>query len=97
MKRYLVPYLATLVALMVARCRVARSPRWAFVGQVGDLLGEVRALPAILFYIDFVGVLIFVNARPLARSQLPMCWGAAVTAISSTAGLAIANWLAPQS
>jgi uncharacterized membrane protein len=46
-----------------------------FTSEVGDMLGEIRLAPAILFYLS---------------------WGSFVTALSSTAGLLIANWLTPK-
>jgi uncharacterized membrane protein len=38
-----------------------------FTSEVGDMLGEVRLLPAVLFYLLYVaGVLVFVNAPTAA-------------------------------
>ena len=99
--------------------------------QVGDMIGDVRPLPAVLFYFLYVtGVLIFVSGPVVATMQstmlygalfglfcyatfeltslsllkhwtwpvafLDISWGAIVTAISATAGLAVADWLAPR-
>jgi uncharacterized membrane protein len=101
------------------------------VAQVGDMLGEVRAAPAVLFYLLYVaGVLIFVSGGAAAtpRSTLlygalfglfcyatfdltslallkhwswavaavDIGWGAVVTAVSSTAGLLVADWIVPK-
>jgi uncharacterized membrane protein len=102
-----------------------------FTSQVGNMLGEIKLGPAILFYLLYVaGILVFVSGSPAATWQttLPfgalfglfcyatfdltslallkhwswavaavdITWGAIVTAVSSTAGLVVANWLAPQ-
>ena len=132
MNRYVVLYLATLIVIVpidfLFLGLVARS---FFTAQVGDMLGEIRLLPAILFYLLYVvGILIFVSGSATAtwQSTLPygalfgffcyatfeltslsllrqwtwpvvlmdVTWGTFVTAVSSTAGLLIANWLAPK-
>jgi uncharacterized membrane protein len=107
------------------------SSKGFFVSEVGDMLGEVKPVPAVLFYLLYVvGVLIFVSggaavtrqARLLygalfglfcyatfdltslallkrwswAVAALDVSWGAVVTAVSSTAGLFVANWLLPR-
>jgi uncharacterized membrane protein len=130
--RYAVLYLSTLAVLLALDIPflglVAKS---FFQSQVGDMLGEVRPLPAVIFYLIYVaGVLIFVNGQGDAswRSTLgygalfglfcyatfeltslamlkhwtwpvvalDMAWGTAVTAVASTAGLLIADWLTPR-
>ncbi len=132
MNRYVVLYLATLIVIVpidfLFLGLVARS---FFTAQVGDMLGEIRLPPAILFYLLYVvGILIFVSGSATAtwQSTLPygalfgffcyatfeltslsllrqwtwpvvlmdVTWGTFVTAVSSTAGLLIANWLAPK-
>jgi uncharacterized membrane protein len=129
--RYAVLYLATLIVFVPADFLflglVARS---FFTSQVGDMLGEIRPLPAILFYLLYVaGILIFVSGQASATWQsallygalfglfcyatfdltslslfkhwtwpvaaVDMCWGSLVTAMSSAAGLLVANWIAP--
>ena len=95
------------------------------------MLGEIRPVPAILFYLLYVvGILIFVSGPAAATWQstllygalfglfcyatfeltslsllkhwtwpvavVDVSWGAFVTAVSSTVGLMIANWLAPK-
>ena len=79
MKRYVVLYLATLAALVALDFLfLGVVARGFFIFEVGDMLGEVRALPAVLFYALYVvGVLIFVSggAHAAARSTLP--YGAA--------------------
>jgi uncharacterized membrane protein len=97
--------------------------------QVGNMLGEIKLVPAILFYLLYVvGVVIFVSGEAGASWQstllngalfgffcyatfdltslallkhwswpvaiIDIAWGAFVTAVSSTAGLLVANWLA---
>jgi uncharacterized membrane protein len=127
--RYIVLYLATLAVLMVLDFLfLGILAKGFFVSEVGDMLGEVKALPAVLFYLLYVvGVLIFVSGGATAtpRSTLlygamfglfcyatfdltslallkhwswavaavDIGWGAVVTAVSSTAGLLVADWL----
>jgi uncharacterized membrane protein len=102
-----------------------------FTAEVGDMLGEVRLAPAILFYLIYVaGILVFVSGPMAASWQstllygalfgffcyatfeltslsllrhwtwpvvvLDVIWGSCVTALSSTAGLLIANWVTPR-
>ncbi len=131
MNRYVALYLATLIVLLpidfLFLGLVAKS---FFAAQVGDMLGEIRPAPAILFYLLYVaGIVIFVSgglgATP--RSALlygalfglfcyatfeltslsllrhwtwavvavDVSWGVFVTAVASTLGLLIANWLVP--
>ena len=132
MNRYIVLYLATLFVLIpVDFLFLGIVAKGFFTSQVGDMLGEIRPLPAILFYLLYVvGILIFVSGPAAATWQstllygalfglfcyatfdltslsllrhwtwpvavVDVCWGSLVTAASSTAGLLIANWLAPK-
>ena len=132
MNRYVVLYLATLVALVpIDILFLGVFAKGFFAAQVGDMLGEVRPAPAILFYLLYVaGILVFVSGPATATWQttllygalfglfcyatfeltalsllkhwtwpvvaLDMSWGCFVTALSSTLGLMIANWLAPK-
>lgn len=132
MNRYVVLYLATLIVLVPADFLfLGVIAKGFFTSQVGDMLGEIRLAPAILFYLLYVaGVLIFVSGSAAATSQstlvygalfglfcyatfdltslallkhwswpaaiVDVSWGSFVTALSSTAGLLIANWLAPK-
>jgi len=130
--RYVVLYLSTLIVLIgldfLFLGVVAKS---FFASEVGDMLGEIRLAPAILFYLLYVvGVLIFVSGPVGATLQstlaygalfglfcyatfdltslsllkhwswavaaLDVSWGAIVTAVSSTAGLMVTNWLVPR-
>jgi uncharacterized membrane protein len=129
--RYVVLYLATLIVIVpIDFLFLGIVAKGFFTSQVGDVLGEIRPLPAVLFYLLYVaGILIFVSGQATATSQstllygalfglfcyatfeltslsmlkhwtwpvvvVDVAWGAFVTAVSSTAGLLIANWLAP--
>jgi uncharacterized membrane protein len=130
--RYAVLYLATLIVLLpIDFLFLGIVAKGFFAAQVGDMLGDIRPVPAVLFYLLYVaGVLIFVSGPPTATWQstllygalfgffcyatfeltalsllkhwtwpvvlLDVSWGSLVTAVSSTAGLLIANWLAPR-
>jgi len=130
--RYLVLYPATLAVLTALDFLFLGVVAKGFlVAQIGDMLGEIRPVPAALFYLLYVvGVLIFVSGGADATWQstlvygalfglfcyatfeltslallkhwtwpvvaVDMSWGAAVTALSATAGLMVADWLAPR-
>ena len=129
MNRYVVLYLATLVVLTALDfVFLGVLAKGFFTSQVGDMLGEIKPLPAVLFYLLYVvGVLIFVSGGAAATTQSTLLygalfglfcyatfdltslallkhwswavaavdigWGAVVTAVSSTAGLLVADWL----
>ena len=129
MNRYIVLYLVTLVVLMALDfVFLGVLAKGFFTGQVGDMLGELKPVPAVLFYLLYVvGVLIFVSGGAGATTQTTLLygalfglfcyatfdltslallkhwswavaavdigWGAVVTAVSSTAGLFVADWL----
>jgi uncharacterized membrane protein len=131
--RYAVLYLVTLFVLVpLDFLFLGVLAKGFFTSQVGNMLGEIKLLPAILFYLLYVvGVLIFVSGAPAATWQstllygalfglfcyatfdltalallrnwswpvafVDVIWGAVVTAVSSTAGLLIADWLVPKS
>jgi len=131
--RYVVLYLATLIILVpIDFLFLGIVAKGFFASQVGDMLGEIRPVPAMLFYSLYVaGILIFVSGSLAATWQstllygalfglfcyatfeltslsllkhwswpvaaVDMCWGAIVTAVASTAGLLVANWLTPKS
>jgi uncharacterized membrane protein len=131
-KRYAILYLATLIVLIpVDFLFLGTVARSFFTSQVGDMLGEIRLAPAILFYLLYVaGILIFVSGSPDATWQstllygalfgffcystfeltslsllrhwtwavviVDVSWGTFVTAVSSTLGLMIANWILPK-
>jgi uncharacterized membrane protein len=130
--RYVVLYLATLLVLLpLDFLFLGVLAKGFFQAQVGDMLGEVRFAPAILFYLLYVaGTVIFVSGPTNATwhstllygalfglfcyatfeltslsllkhwsaavAAVDMFWGIMVTAVSSTAGLLIADWLTPR-
>ena len=132
MNRYAVLYLVTLLVLVpLDFLFLGVVAKGFFTSQVGNMLGEIKLLPAVLFYLLYVvGILIFVSGAATATWQstlmmgalfglfcyatfdltslallrhwtwpvaiVDVCWGSFVTAVSSTAGLLIANWLAPK-
>ena len=132
LKRYFILYLATLIVLIpIDFLFLGVFAKGFFTLEVGDMLGEVRLAPAILFYLLYVaGILIFVSGPVTATWQttllygaqfglfcyatfeltslsllkhwtwtvvaVDVSWGSFVTAVASTAGLLIANWLAPR-
>jgi uncharacterized membrane protein len=129
-KRYIVLYLATLLVFTpIDLLFLGTIAKGFFTSQVGDMLGEIRLAPAILFYLLFVvGILIFVSGSSDATWQstllygalfgffcyatfeltslsllrhwtwpvvmVDVSWGTFVTAVSSTLGLIIADWIA---
>ena len=131
MNRYVLLYLATLFVLVpLDFLFLGIVAKDFFTSQVGNMLGELKLLPAVLFYLIYVvGVVIFVSSSPSATWQTTLLfgalfgffcyatfdltslallrnwswavaavdigWGAVVTAVSSTAGLLVANWLVP--
>ncbi len=133
MNRYAVLYVVTLFVLVpLDFLFLGVIAKGFFTSQVGNMLGEIKLLPAILFYLLYVvGVLVFVSggasatwhttllygalfglfcyatfdltALALLRNWswpvafVDVSWGAAVTAVSSTAGLLVADWLVPRS
>ena len=132
MTRSIVLYLVTLVVLTALDfVFLGVLAKGFFTSQVGDMLGELKPLPAVLFYLLYVvGVLIFVSGSVTATTQSTLLygalfglfcyatfdltslallkhwswavaaadigWGAVVTAVSSTAGLLVADWLVPR-
>ena len=128
MNRYVVLYLATLAVMTgLDFLFLGVLAKGFFVAEVGDMLGEVKLVPAVLFYLLYVvGILIFVSADARgphstllygalfglfcyatfdltalallkhwswAVAIADMSWGAVVTAVASTAGLFVADWL----
>lgn len=78
MKRIAILYLATFLILIpidfIFLGTIAKS---FFTQQVGDMLGEVRLAPAILFYVLYVvGVLVFVNGAADATWRSTLLYGA---------------------
>jgi uncharacterized membrane protein len=129
MKRHAVLYLATLIVFVpVDLLFLGVVAKGFFTSQVGEMLGDIRLAPAVLFYLLYVaGVVVFVSGPQDAAWQstllygalfglicyatfdltslsilkswtwpvaiVDVSWGAFATALSSTAGLLIANWI----
>ena len=127
MNRIAVLYVATLFILTgLDFLFLGLIAKGFFTAEVGDMLGELRPLPAVLFYLLYVvGVLTFVSGAAGTNWQstllygalfglfcyatfdltalallkhwswpvafLDVGWGAVVTAVSSTAGLLLAD------
>ena len=133
MNRYVVLYLVTLFVIVpIDFLFLGVVAKDFFSSQVGSMLGEIKLVPAILFYLLYVvGVAIFVSGGAGATWQstllygalfglfcyatfeltsmsllknwswavvvVDIAWGTFVTAVSSTAGLLVANWVVPRS
>jgi len=78
MYRYLALYLATaLVMLPLDLIFLGFIARGFFASQVGDMLGEVRLSPAVIFYLIYVGgIVLFVNGAVDATWQSALVRGA---------------------
>ena len=132
MNRYAVLYLVTLFVIVpIDFLFLGVVAKGFFTSQVSHLLGEIKLVPAILFYLIYVaGIVIFVSGGVGTTWQstllygalfglfcyatfeltsmsmlkdwswavvvVDIAWGAFVTAVSSTAGLLVANWLVPK-
>jgi uncharacterized membrane protein len=132
LNRYAVLYLATLAVLIpLDFLFLGIVAKDFFTSQVGNMLGEIKPVPAVLFYLLYIaGIVIFVNGAATASWQstllygalfglfcyatfeltsmsllrhwswnvvvVDMSWGMLVTAVASTAGLVVANWLVPR-
>ena len=77
-KRNVILYLATFIVMLPLDLLflgiVAKS---FFTSQVGDMLGEVRLAPAVLFYCLYIaGILIFVSASADATWRSALLYGA---------------------
>ena len=78
MNRYVVLYLATLIVIVpIDFLFLGLVARGFFASQVGEMLGEIRLAPAILFYLLYVaGILIFVSAPAGTTWRLTLLYGA---------------------
>jgi len=78
LKRYAVLYLATLIVLVPTDFLfLGIIAKGFFTSEVGDMLGEIKLAPAILFYLLYVvGVLVFVSGSAGATWQLTLLYGA---------------------
>jgi uncharacterized membrane protein len=131
-KRYAILYLATLIVIVpIDFLFLGIIAKGFFTAEVGDMLGEIRSAPAILFYLLYVvGILVFVSGSANATWQstllygalfglfcyatfeltslsllkhwtwpvvlVDVSWGMFVTAVSSTAGLLVVDWVMPR-
>ena len=78
MNRYIVLYLATLFVLVpLDFLFLGIVARDFFTSEVGDMLGEIRLAPAILFYLLYaVGIVIFVSGGATATWPSTLLYGA---------------------
>ena len=78
MSRTVVLYLATLAVLLGLDIPVlGLVAKGFFQSQVGEMLGEVRPLPAVLFYLLYVaGILVFVSGPGDATWRSTLVYGA---------------------
>ena len=78
MNRYAVLYLATLLVLVpLDFLFLGIVAKDFFTSQVGDMLGEIKLAPAILFYLLYVvGTVIFVSGGAGATWQSTLLYGA---------------------
>jgi uncharacterized membrane protein len=76
--RYAVLYLATMIVLLpLDFLFLGVLAKGLFVSEVGDMLGEVRVTPAILFYLIYIaGIVVFVNGTAAAAWQSTALYGA---------------------
>jgi uncharacterized membrane protein len=77
-QRYAVLYLATLIVLIpVDFLFLGVVAKGFFTSQVGDMLGEIRLAPAILFYLLYVvGIIVFASGPASATWQSTLLYGA---------------------
>src|SRR6202790_1829749 len=78
LKRCVVLYLTTLIVLIpVDFLFLGMVAKGFFTSEVGDMLGEIRLAPAILFYLLYVvGILVFVSGSTEASWQSTLLYGA---------------------
>jgi uncharacterized membrane protein len=128
--RYAVLYLVTLFVIVpLDFLFLGVVAKDFFTSQIGNMLGEIKPVPAFLFYLLYVaGTVIFVSGGAGVSCQstllygalfgffcyatfdltslallkhwswtvavVDIAWGALVTAVASTAGLFVADWVA---
>ena len=78
MSRYAVLYFATLAVLLGFDIPfLSIVAKGFFQSQVGEMLGEIRPVPAVLFYLLYIaGVLIFVSGTADATWRSTLLYGA---------------------
>jgi uncharacterized membrane protein len=127
--RYIALYLVTLLVIVpLDFLFLGVAAKDFFASQVGSMLGEIRLVPAVLFYLLYVaGTVIFVSGGAGASwpstlrygalfglfcyatfdltslallkdwswkvAVVDVAWGALATAVASTAGLLVADWV----
>src|SRR4249919_1506463 len=76
--RYAVLYLVTLFVLIpLDFLFLGIVARGFFTSQVGNMLGEIKLVPAVLFYLLYVvGIIIFVSGASNASVQSTLLFGA---------------------
>jgi uncharacterized membrane protein len=76
--RYAVLYLATLIVIIpIDFLFLGLLAKGFFTSEVGDMLGEIRPAPAILFYLLYVvGILVFVSGPAAATLKSTLGYGA---------------------
>jgi len=76
--RYVILYLVTFFVLIpIDFLFLGIVAKGFFTAEVGDMLGEIRPAPAILFYLLYVaGILIFVSGSATATWQSTLLYGA---------------------
>jgi uncharacterized membrane protein len=76
--RYAVLYLATMIVLLpLDFLFLGVIAKGLFAAEVGDMLGEIRYAPAILFYLLYIaGIVVFVNGPAAATWQSTVLYGA---------------------
>lgn len=78
LNRYVVLYLVTLLVIVpIDFLFLGIIARDFFTSQVGNMLGEIRLVPAVLFYLLYVaGTVIFVSGGAGASWQSTLLYGA---------------------
>jgi uncharacterized membrane protein len=86
LNRYVVLYLATLIVFVpIDFLFLGLVAKGFFTSEVGDMLGEIRPAPAILFYLLYLlGILIFVTGPAAATWQSTLHSLARCSACSAT-------------
>jgi uncharacterized membrane protein len=76
--RYVVLYLVTLVVLIpIDILFLGVFAKGFFASQVGDMMGDIRPAPAVLFYLLYAaGISIFVSGPATATWQTTLLYGA---------------------
>src|SRR5262245_41272296 len=77
MKRYIVLYIATLLVLApLDAAWLGVIARGFFKAQLGDVLGDLKVLPAVLFYLMYVaGIMVFANGSDGATWRSALLYG----------------------